>query len=146
MTWGWPILVVPLDFRAIEGILRCPHSNINIVDPRSRTPLFFSSGEGHNQAVGVLLPDPKIEVTIGMLGDGANAFSVASEKSHFPVMKQLINKAEALQIEGDEQGAQELLNSGWCSDNWTPKLVLCKETTIIESTTSPPTEETGNVH
>ena len=138
--------MVPLDFRAIEGILRCPNSNINIVDPKSRTPLFFSSGEGHNQAVGVLLADPKIEVNIGMLGDGANAFSVASEKSHFPVMKQLINKAEALGIKGDEQGAQELLNSGWCSDNWTPKLVLCKETTLIVSTTSAPTEETGNVH
>ena len=134
-----------LDCRAIEGILRCPNSNINIVDPKSRTPLFFSSWEGHNQAVGVLLADPKIDVNIGMLGDGANAFSIASEKSHFPVMKQLINKAKAFRDEGNERGAEELLNNGWCSDNWTPKRVLCKGTTVTESTTPAPSGGTGNV-
>ena len=136
--WTRPGKIANHDSRAIRGILRCPNSNINIVDPKSRTPLFFSSLQGHNQAVGVLLADPKIDVNIGMLGDGANAFSIASEKSHFPVMKQLIDKA-------NERETNEVLNNGWCSDNWTPKLVLCKETTVTESTTPAPGGDTGKI-
>ena len=67
----------------------------------------------------------KINVNIGLRGSGATAFSIASEKSHFAVMKLLIKK-----------GNDGLLNNGWCSDNWTPNIVLCKEATVTESTTS----------
>ena len=119
------------DFRGIEGILRCPNSNINVVDREGRTPLFLASVQGHLQAVKVLLANSDIDINIGLPKSGATAFSIASERNHFKVMKEIIKKGES-----------GFLHDGWCSDNWTPQLILCN-TITTEEITLPTNEVTG---
>lgn len=120
------------DVRGIGGILRCPKSNVNTVDYRGRTPLFLASMQGHNQAVGALLTHGDIDLNIGT-NTGATAFSIASEKSHFQVMEQIIKKVS-------NAGT---MRDGWCLDNWTPVLILCKWTTGKETTLTATSPVTG---
>lgn len=94
------------DFRAIRGLLECPGTEINInsVDTKGRTPLYIAALMGHLQAVVVLTSNININVNIGILFDGSTALSIASEKAHFDIMRQLIGHSNA--------------NEGWNRDNW----------------------------
>ena len=97
------------DFRAIKGLLDCPGSEINVnkVDNKGRTPLYRAAMRGHSEAVETLIKDHDVDVNIGKRVNGGTAFSIASEKSHFDVMKALILNEESI------------LGEGWCIDNWT---------------------------
>ena len=105
------------DYRAIEGILRCPASVINVGDHKGRTALILASMHGHNLAVQVLLANPNVDTNIGLYKSGETAFSMASRKGHLEVIRQLANKEN-----------NEVIN-GWCYDNWTPQSIFCKSTT-----------------
>ena len=104
-------------YREIRGLLLCPDSNSNVIDRRGNTPLYLASQKDHPMSVQVLLEDKKIDADIGRTLDGGTPFSIASEKGHFKVMKQLIAHGNDVQ-ESD-------LNKGWCSDNWTPHKTMC---------------------
>ena len=61
---------------------------------------------GHQQAVNVLLSSEHTDVNVNEKVDGGTAFSIASEKSHFNVLKVLTK------IGRSDEG------KGWCLDNW----------------------------
>ena len=105
--------------REIRGLLQCPDSDSNIIDRKGRTPLYLASWKGHNMAVQVLLEDQNIDTNIGKPLDGGTPFSISSEEGHFKVMQQLISH-------GNNGHCVELIK-GWCKDNWTPGIVMCKE-------------------
>ena len=122
------------DFRAIRGLLECPEpeTNINVVDKKGRTPLYIASMMGHIQAVKVLLQNPNEDVNIGQIIDGGTAFSIASEKAYFDVMRVLIEDGES-----DE-------NKGWCSGKWAnpcEKMVLSHSGTKMPATSISRTDE-----
>ena len=101
------------DFRAIRGILQCPNADINTEDNRRKTPIYLSSEQGHQQSVHVLLNNSRLEVNRGRTKDGSTAFTIASEKSHFEVMKILIGH-EYIDF-----------SAGWCKDIWAPYKSMC---------------------
>ena len=103
------------DFRAIRGLLQCPgsKSNINTVDGKGRTQLYIASMMDHLQAVKVLSNNKHADVNLGARFDGGTPFSIASEKSHFNVLRSLIVNGQP-----DE-------DKGWCTDNWAQHLQPC---------------------
>ena len=113
------------DFRAIRGLLHCPdsESNANIADEKGRTPLYIASMMGHQQAVNVLLSSEHTDVNINERVVGGTAFSIASEKSHFKVMRVLTEN-------GQSDG-----NKGWCRDNWAKPCIISKD--VPPATMSP---------
>ena len=96
------------DYRALRGLLQCPgsKSNINTVNIKGQSPLYIASMMGHFQAVNVLLQDINVDANIGRNMNGGTAFSIASEKSRFNVMKMHVVSGKSDQ------------NKGWCSDQW----------------------------
>ena len=96
------------DFRAIRGLLQCPGSetNINTLDEKGRTPMYIASMVGHLNAIKVLLTHANINPNIGLKFDGGTAFSIASKKSRFEIMKKLISHEKTD------------VSRGWCKDNW----------------------------
>ena len=93
------------NFRDIRGLLKCPLANVNMIDNRGRTPLYIASMLGQLRAVEVLLDDKMVQLDIKKTSDGGTAFSIASEKAHFDIMKLLI-------IEQSDN------NEGWHIDEW----------------------------
>ena len=123
------------DFRAIRGLLECPDSvsKVNVVDKDGRTPLYIASMMGHLQATEVLLNSKHVIVNIGVFLHGGTAFSIASQNSHFEVMRAIIQNGQSDEVKG------------WCSDNWVIHRKLCRvneypqiETTPKPSTIPPP--------
>ena len=94
------------DHRALRGLLQCPDANINTVGDRGRTPIYFASWKGHVAAVEVLLDDLNLDVNKGRIKDGGTAYSIASEKNHFIIMKRLVSH--------DDFNA----NIGWSHHDW----------------------------
>ena len=121
------------DFRAIRGLLQCPgsESNVNVVDNKGRTPLYIAAMMGHLDAVIALINNTSIDLEIGAKLDGITPFAVASIKSHFDIMKELILHGQF------DKGKKE---NGWCKDNWTRYASLCK--TIHDAVPETPTIET----
>ena len=123
------------DYKAIKGLLQCPTSEmkVNEVDKKGRTPLYIASMMGHYLAVEVLLTKPSINVNIQVPFDGSTTFSIASERSHFEVLKSLIVNSES-----DK-------NKGWCRDNWSTRN-KCTSAKVSHQSTTPPitTSESGN--
>ena len=115
------------DFRAIRGLLRCPgsESNVNTVDKKGRTPLYIASMMGHLQAVKVLLQDIHVKANFGTKFDGGTPSSIACEKSHFKVIRALIEYGRS-----DE-------NKGWCKDKWVLHLSPCNERESLTPVTTP---------
>ena len=95
------------DFRAIRGLLQCTDSDINAVDRKGRPPLYLASWRGHIQAVAVLLSDPRIDVNMRVTVGRRTAFSIASEKGHFHIMRMLISQR------------QTDVDGGWLDHKWT---------------------------
>ena len=97
------------DFRAIKGLLQCPESksNVNTADKKGRTLLYIASMMGHLEAVQVLIQNIDVNANKGSKIDGGTAFSIASEKSHFDVMRALIKYGKSHK------------SNGWCSSQWT---------------------------
>lgn len=100
------------DFRAIKGQLKCPDVDVDVIDTSGRTPLYIASWKGHVEAVVVLLATDFND--IGKKINGGTPFSIASEKHHSIIMKQLI-----------KNGISNV-NKGWCMDNWTPSISICE--------------------
>ena len=115
------------DFRALRGLAECPgtQSNINTVDKKGRTPLYISSMLGHLEAVQLLVQNPYVDVNIGVTKNGGTAFSIASEKSQFNVLRTLIINGKSNEIKG------------WCSDDWTDQ---CRKTKDFHTLFIPPTK------
>ena len=78
------------DFRAIRGTLQCPSSDVNVRNVKGRTPSYLSSLRGHIRSMQELLKSPHIDPNKGMESDGSSAFSIASEKGHFQIMRELL--------------------------------------------------------
>ena len=94
------------DFRALRGLLQCPDANINTIDDKGRTPIYLASWREKLEALEVLLGNPKLNVNQGRLIHGKTAYSIASEKGYFKIMRKLM-------------GHEELdANIGWEKDNW----------------------------
>ena len=123
------------DYRAIRGLLDCPGSerNVNTVDSNGRTPLYIASMKGHHEVVDVVLQNQDVDVNIGRRVNGGTACSIASEKSHFEVMKALIVKLENLEKVG--KIGKSSMSKGWCIDNWTNP---CKQIADLPTTTTTP--------
>lgn len=117
------------DFRAIKGLLKCPGSiaKLNSGDNKGRTPFYIAAMMGHVNTVETFLDDMNVDVNSGVKINGGTAFSIASEKLHFKVVKDMI-------IDGrlDE-------SKGWCSDNWVHHLQPCFENKVTPQGTAPPT-------
>ena len=116
------------DFRATMGLLECPDSDIGVNKPdkKGRTSLYIASLMGHHKAVEVLLSNEKVLVNIGRQIDGGTAFSIASEKGNFEVMRTLI------------QNRKTDLVKGWCTDNWVHKQKPCRVDEHSPNETGPP--------
>ena len=80
---------------------------------------------GHIEAVHVLVQNPYVDVNIAVKESGATAFSIASEKSHFNVLRTLIINGKSNEIKG------------WCSDDWTDQ---CRKTDGFDTVFKPPTQ------
>ena len=135
------------DIEAIRGLLECPDADINFSDNKGRTLLYLASLHGHTKAVHEflqhslldvssadegtflfhlasmhghatvvteLLDRYKLDVDRGTSEIGRTAFSIASEKGYFDILNLLITYDEPADF-----------NKGWCTSNWTPKLVGC---------------------
>ena len=128
------------DFREISGLLQCPGSerNVNVADEKGRTLLFITSMMGHIQALKVLLHHSNIDVNIGVTLNGKTAFSIASEKAHFKIMRALIDHGRAQ------------FKRGWCSDKWAHYASMChltltsSEVLLAEKTVSTTAAAQGN--
>ena len=108
------------------------------MDKKGRTPLYLASWKGHNKAVQVLLEDPNLNSNGGVNIGGGTAFSIASEKRHYMVLKLLI-----IHVNNDDNIA---LSKGWCEQNWTPIITLCtkpKPDDVKTSTTEMTSPHTG---
>ena len=107
------------NFRAIGGLLLCPDANINIVDPKGRTPLYLASWLGHTKTINELLKfnNTGIDVNKGRIIDGSSPFAVASEKGHLNVMKKLIHLDNIS------------VSKGWDNDSWTQYITRFKAMT-----------------
>ena len=114
-------------FRSIRGLLLCPKSDINIVNKRGRTALFQSSLKGHIQAVEVLLAHHLIDINKGEIFHEGTAFSIASEKGHFDIMRKLIHQDETD------------INLGWTADKWTTHIFNTNPTSSSTEWTQEPT-------
>ena len=79
--------------------------------------------KGHLETVNVLLRNQDVDVNIGRRVNGGTALTIASEKSHFDVMKALI-------VNGKSN-----MSKGWCIDNWT---VPCKQIADLSTATTTP--------
>ena len=112
----------------IRGLLQCPESNSNVIDKKGRTPLYLASWKGHDMAVQELLEDPNLDINRGVDMGGGTAFSIASEKRHFMVLKLLI-----IHINNDENIA---LSKGWCEENWTPTITFCTKPKLDDASAS----------
>ena len=117
------------DFRAIRGLIKCPGSkaNVNTVDNEGRTPLYIAAMIGHYEVVDILLKNHDVDANIGRRFNGGTAFSIASEKSHFHVMKSLIVNQKSN------------LSKGWCISNWA---MPCKQITDKSTLTMTPATKT----
>ena len=62
---------------------------------------------GHIQSVNILLQNIYVDANIVKGIDGGTAFSIASKKSHFDVMRVLLESGKSLE------------SKGWCYDSWT---------------------------
>ena len=113
--------------REVLGLLQCPDSDINVKNFKGYTPLHIASKYNHAEVIKVLLMNHLIDTNKGVIIDGSTAFSIASEKSFFQIMGQLVNYMKAN------------VNLGWCDDNWTFGVTKC--TTINRHV--PTTETTG---
>ena len=81
---------------------------------------------GHHEALEVLLQHLDANVNAGRTIDGGTAFSISSEKSHFKVMRALVENGKS-----DE-------SKGWCSHQWANPCKGSKdELTETSSTTMP---------
>ena len=78
------------DPRALRGLLQCPDANVNTIDDRGRTPIYLSSWKGHVTTLEVLLDDVNLDINKGRIKDGGTAYSVASQKNFFNIMKRLV--------------------------------------------------------
>ena len=116
--------------RAVEGLLQCPHADVNTVDIHGWTPLHLASLEGNSDVVEILLNNPQIDVNQGVIGRGETAFGIASEEGDSIIMMQLIMHAKTD------------FYSGWCKDMWSYYRSYCKivigQTDILSSTTMLP--------
>ena len=119
------------DYRALRGLLQCPESDINSVDERGRTPLYISALKGHIQSVQVLLNDPNVDNNVDLTRRGGTPFSIASEKLHSEILRQLI-----------EHGKTDV-NKGWNKDMWETDMQISKlstnqdaETTLLSITST----------
>lgn len=98
------------DYRAIRGLGQCPKADINTVDAKGRTPLYFTSLLGHAEATEEILKQEKISFNKGREIDGLTPFSIASQKGHKGIM--------TLLTEYSYQNGEDV-NNGWQGDEWT---------------------------
>ena len=114
------------DFKAVRGLLHCPHTkeNVNGVDLRGRTPIYLASMSGHLQVVVVLLNYNETDVNVGVPINGGTPFSVASERSHFDLMGILI-RHENIDV-----------GQGWCTDSWATYKYICYATRVSVPTST----------
>ena len=94
------------DVSAVRGLQECPDADINTVNWHGRSPLHLASCNGHGDVVEVLLNNPKINVNQGVIHRGDTAFSIASERGHFNIMRQLILHSRVDYA------------IGWCGHEW----------------------------
>ena len=52
--------------------------------------IYLATLKGYIKAVEVLLDDSNLDINMGRAKDGGTAFSMASEKSHFRILKLLV--------------------------------------------------------
>ena len=115
------------DFRAIRGLLLCPHSDINILDGRGHTPLYLSAWKGHEKAVDVLLANSDIDINKGAPATGQTAFSIASKKGHIEIMQTLI------------KDNRTNVHAGWCESKWAMYKQTCNLINTFAPTAKPTT-------
>ena len=88
---------------------------LDVSSAEQGTYLFhLASMYGHATVVGDLLSRYRLDVDRSTSETGRTAFSISSEKGHFDILKLLITFDEPADF-----------NKGWCSSNWTPKLIIC---------------------
>ena len=104
------------DFRAIRGLLQCPNSDVNAINDKTRTPLHLVSMMGNVEPLKALLASRFIDVNKVTSLDGGSAFSVASQRGNFEIMRVLLQNAS---MTGVKMSHKTDVNKGWDRDAWT---------------------------
>ena len=119
------------DYRAIKGLGQCPNVDINTENGKGMTALYLASWIGRKEAVKELLDVANIDENKNVYLNGQTAYSIASEKGHFEIMK-LLTHSHNLYMETHSHHID--VNKGWFLDSW-PSLLLLSRSEIFHITT-----------